>query len=399
VAAIRAGQPHAARTHCRPPWGLRFPPASGPGFHVVLQGTCWLLPGGSDDPIQLGTGDVVYVAQDRAVALADDPSSPLQIAAPAMDDAWQPQRSHDDDVATTILMCGSYRFQRARPHPLLAELPPIVHLSRRVGHHAQLSTVIDLLGGELDRRQPGTDALLPSLLDAMLLYILRTWYLEQKPAHVTGWAAALNDPAISAALQQLHHDPIRAWTVEELGHHVGLSRAAFARKFSSLVGRPPLDYLTWWRMTIAGTLLRSSDISLRSVAQRTGYSSESAFNRAFKREYETTPAAYRRHPSSHPQTDGQNWPAPTNAGSYPSGDIGVPEAAAPRPVGSPPGHPVSITKVFDRLQAEVAAGGVGEELGVVDVAADGFDRCVAGGAHDGAFAGPVAGCGGGMATA
>ncbi len=294
IAAIRAGHPHAARTHREAPWGLRFPPSTGPGFHVVLQGTCWLLPGSGLQPIPLSTGDVVFVAQDSTVALADDPSTPPVLATLEMDDAWRPRES---GAATTVLMCGAYRFNRIRPHPLLAELPDTIHIPRRVGQHAQLNAIIDLLGDELDRHRPGTDALVPSLLDAMLLYILRAWYLERAPAQDTGWSAALTDPAIGAALQYLHRDPLRAWTVEELGRCVGLSRAAFARRFTTLVGRPPLDYLTWWRMTMAGALIRLEDTPLTSIAKRTGYTSESAFNRAFKREFGTTPGAYRRQAS------------------------------------------------------------------------------------------------------
>jgi AraC-like DNA-binding protein len=277
--------------------GLRFPPASGPGFHVNLQGTCWLLPGAEAEPIPLSAGDAVFVAQAKTVALANDPSTPLVLATQEMDDAWRPAEPRDRGPATTVLMCGSYRFNRIRPHPMLTELPDIIHIPRRAGRHSELSAVIELLGNELDGRRPGTDALVSGLLDVMLLYILRTWYLDQAPAPATGWSAALRDPAIGAALQYLHRDPVRPWTVEELGRRVGLSRAAFARRFTMLVGRPPLDYLTWWRMTQAGVLVRRDDSPLTSIAQRTGYTSESAFNRAFKREFGTTPGMYRRHVS------------------------------------------------------------------------------------------------------
>ncbi|WP_196215920.1 helix-turn-helix domain-containing protein, partial [Microbacterium sp. ZXX196] len=87
----------------------------------------------------------------------------------------------------------------------------------------------------------------------------------------TGWAAALRDPAIGQALSAIHHDPARPWTVEELGTVAGLSRAAFAKRFTAFVGEPPLGYLTWWRLTLAGHLLRAGDQPLRVVAQQTGY--------------------------------------------------------------------------------------------------------------------------------
>jgi AraC-like DNA-binding protein len=135
----------------------------------------------------------------------------------------------------------------------------------------------------------------PALLDMLLLYILRAW-LDERPHHgsATGWAAALGDPAVSAALQEIHNDPARPWTVEGLGARAGLSRAAFARRFTALVGRPPLAYLTWWRMTTAARLLRRSDAPLHVVAEQVGYSSEFAFANAFKREYGIAPGRYRR---------------------------------------------------------------------------------------------------------
>jgi AraC-like DNA-binding protein len=99
---------------------------------------------------------------------------------------------------------------------------------------------------------------------------------------------------VTEALRAIHAEPGRAWTVAELGAAGGLSRAAFARRFTALVGEPPLTYLTWWRMTTAGRLLRSDDLSLRQIAERTGYTSEFAFAKAFKREYGVPPGQYRR---------------------------------------------------------------------------------------------------------
>jgi AraC-like DNA-binding protein len=135
----------------------------------------------------------------------------------------------------------------------------------------------------------------PALLDTLLLYILRTWF-DRQPASgaATGWAAALNDRATTAALRAMHRDPARPWTVATLAAEAGLSRAPFARRFTALVGQPPLNYLTWWRMTLAARLLRESDAPLNAVAGRVGYGSEFAFANAFKRRYGTAPGRYRR---------------------------------------------------------------------------------------------------------
>ncbi|AWW35942.1 AraC family transcriptional regulator [Streptomyces cadmiisoli] len=293
VSAIRSGRPMSARTHLAAPWGLEFPAAQGAGFHVVLQGSCWLLPPGPGEPVALSSGDVVFVAQGQRIALADHPERRLVPVTQEMDDAWRPARPARSGP-TTVLICGSYQLDQVRQHPVLQQLPAYIHIPKRVGHHGSLSSVIDLLGSELDARRPGTDAIVPALLDTMLLYILRAWYEDEAAQSTGGWARALHDPAVSAALHHIHREPGRAWTVAELGTRAGLSRAAFSRRFSSLVGQSPLAYLTWWRMTIAGRQLQGTDTALRTIAQRVGYTSEFAFNRAFKREYGTTPGTYRR---------------------------------------------------------------------------------------------------------
>ncbi|WP_406447248.1 AraC family transcriptional regulator [Streptomyces sp. NBC_00876] len=302
ITAMRGGRPHSSRRRKYGPWGMRFPASEGAGFHVVLQGSAWLLPPGDAAPVQLGVGDVVFLAHGRGHALADDPGSPLVDITPGPDGTWPTPADEprpDPAAPVTELLCGAYKLNRARAHPLLSHLPDAVHLPARVGAHPALRSAVDLLGSELRSPLPGSDAVVPALLDTLLLYILRAWWLDEQTSagpegRPAGWSAALADPAVSAALAAVHEDPARAWTVEELGALGGLSRAAFARRFTALVGEPPLAYLTWWRMTTAGRLLRSGDAPLRSVAQQSGYTSEFAFAKAFKREYGMAPGRYRR---------------------------------------------------------------------------------------------------------
>jgi AraC-like DNA-binding protein len=163
-----------------------------------------------------------------------------------------------------------------------------------VGRYPRLRAAIDLLGAELEQPSHGTDVIVPALLDTLLLYILRAWYGEQAHRGPSGWAAALADQSISVALRDTHDDPAHPWTVEQLARRAGLSRAAFARRFAQLVGRSPLAYLTWWRMTMAARALRDTDAPLAAVATRAGYTSEFAFAKAFKREFGIAPGGYRR---------------------------------------------------------------------------------------------------------
>lgn len=293
IAATRLGRPHSSRTQRRPPWAVRFAPYAGAGFHLVLQGSCWLLPEGGE-PVLLELGDVVFLPRGRAHGLADTPSTGLFGAPPTSLDGPLPDEGDAPD-GRTVLLCGGYLLDQTRPHPLWGELPDLVHVPARLGGHRSLRAALELLGDELARPRPGADALLPALLDALLLYLLRAWLDDQADAEAaTGWAAALTDPAVTAALRAMHRDATRPWTVEGLGREAGLSRAAFARRFLALVGQPPLAYLTWWRMTRAAQLLRDSDATVAAVAGEVGYTSEFAFARAFKRALGTAPGAYRR---------------------------------------------------------------------------------------------------------
>ncbi|MGW2521949.1 AraC family transcriptional regulator [Streptomyces sp. NPDC001617] len=292
VAAMRTGRPHSARRDKYAPWGTRFAASEGAGFHVLLRGSAWLIPA-EGEPVALGPGDVVFLAHGRGHALASGLDVPLEDAQPSKDGSWpEPPSPPRESEPDTVMLCGAYQLDRGRTHRLLSELPEVVHLPACVGAHRSLRAAVELLGMELEERAPGSDAIVTSLLDTLLLYVLRAWW--QRDRKGTGWSAALADPAVAAALRAIHGDPAHPWTVGELGAAGGLSRAAFARRFTALVGEPPLVYLTWWRMTTAGRLLRDEGLPLRQVAERAGYTSEFAFAKAFKREYGVAPGRYRR---------------------------------------------------------------------------------------------------------
>ncbi|WP_141578392.1 AraC family transcriptional regulator [Actinomadura sp. WMMA1423] len=303
IAVMRTGEPRSALVEWRAPWGQRFQAVPGSaGFQIVLRGPCWLIPE-DGDPFPLAVGDVVVLPHAGRHGLADAPSTPLadHVCDPQDDARFErryaapPAGPARAGGSTTVTLCGAYQLDAARVHPLLADLPPLLHLPARLGRHPRLRAAVDLLGAELEEPQQGTGALVPALLDTLLLYILRAWFADQPvDGGATGWAAALADPAISAALEAIHDDPAGPWTVASLGAHAGLSRAAFSRRFTALVGRPPLAYLTWWRLTTATRLLRGSDAPLSVVAERVGYASESSFANAFKRELGVSPGAHRR---------------------------------------------------------------------------------------------------------
>ncbi|GAA1673728.1 AraC family transcriptional regulator [Kribbella yunnanensis] len=285
LTALRTGRPHAARTEEQAPWGIRFPPSDGAGCHVLLEGSCWLLPA-RGEPIRLSVGDVVFVPHGAGYALADHPDSSLTEfqfdTAPAADAVGA-------QGPAIKLLCAAYYFDRSSSHPLLDELPEVVHLS---GRHPSLRAAIDLLASELSDPRAGSSAILAGLVDMLLMFVLRAWFADERATE--GWATVLADPVLMASLHGIHGSPQHPWTVAELASLSGLSRSSFAKRFTDTVGRTPLGYLTWWRMTLAARRLHDSDAPLRAIAAQIGYGTEFALAKAFKREYGVAPGEYRR---------------------------------------------------------------------------------------------------------
>ncbi|MFI6155030.1 AraC family transcriptional regulator [Kitasatospora sp. NPDC051170] len=294
IAAVRTGRPSTNRLRVSGRWGARLPPYAGAGFHVVLAGRCWLHPDGGD-PLPLAAGDVALLPRGGGHALADRELTPEQaLRLPELDTLLPPngraRRNHDLPDAADELLCGKYRLDHAVSHPLMSELPEVVHFSTHDGEHPELRTAVDLLGAEVASVRPGGELAVPALVDLLLVYLVRAWTTRRS---ADGWGAALADPVVAAALAALHEDPAHPWTADTLARHAGVSRATLVRRFTALTGRPPMAYLAWWRMTRAAGLLRRGTDPLESVARQVGYGSPYALSHAFHRHYGTTPGRYR----------------------------------------------------------------------------------------------------------
>lgn len=275
------------RTELRSPWAFALPESLGLGtaLHVVLQGACWLGLTTSSPLLPLGEGDIALLPRGARHMLVDDPSTPAA-QLPSL-------RASSPGGRRSLLISGGYPLKRSLP--LLPSLPEVVHVpAERCGEHG-VRAIIDVLGAELEDDRPGTATVVPALADALLPLVIRTWLDDCAPVgRGEPFPETLSDPAIAAALERIYAEPERAWTVGALAREVTLSRSAFARRFSRAVGEPPHAYLTRWRMTLAGRLLRDSDLNLASVARHVGYASEFAFGKAFKRDYGMAPGTYRR---------------------------------------------------------------------------------------------------------
>ncbi len=278
------------------PWGVHLPESDGAQFHVVLEGGCHLTVVATGEELTLERGDLValphgheHIVRDR-VGTEPRPFSALMADCKC---SGQTYRSNEGEARSTLLS-GCIKFEERRHNPLLLALPSVVTLRGGNGRTvAWLETTLQFMGCEAASQRPGSATVVSRLADVLFIQIVRGHLAELSPSQ-TGWLAALNDLQIGAALALVHADPQASWTVASLAAKVAMSRSAFAARFVQLVGEPPLQYVTRWRMQKASGILRDGHASLAEVAARVGYESEAAFSKAFKRAVGSTPGAYRR---------------------------------------------------------------------------------------------------------
>jgi AraC-like DNA-binding protein len=285
-----------------PPWSLRICDEAPLGLATPLRGHAWVVPDDAE-PVLLEAGDVAIVQGPAPYTVADTvDSKPTVFVHPGNrlitsdgEDITASKRLGANTSAlsltggsSTLLASGVYQVRSFVSGRLLATLPTIVRVPRA---EAQ-SPIMDLLYTEVQRDAPGQQVVLDRLLDLALIATLRAWFA--RPAgDPPGWYTAHGDPVVGRSLRVIHEDPARSWTVEGLAAATGVSRAAFARRFTALVGQPPMAYLTHWRLDLAAESLRNSDATISTIARQVGYANAFALTVAFKRVRGTTPQQFR----------------------------------------------------------------------------------------------------------
>ncbi|HTQ49958.1 MAG TPA: AraC family transcriptional regulator [Candidatus Acidoferrales bacterium] len=292
----------------RAPWCIRsqlLPGDCGPGvktdggllgFHYVLDGHMHVRVG-SQPPRAAGPGDIIILSRNDPHMLGSDLAIPPVDARPLIHKAKEDLLACLDfgkgREVKNRFVCG-YLATAMRDHPLLTSLPPLLVADLRGRPCAEWAeTSFRYAAREHATRRAGSQEILARLAEMLFVEAVRG-YIDALPGNATGWLAALRDPSLSRALSALHLQPARAWTAEDLAKEACLSRSAFAEKFTSAVGLPPMSYLTRWRMLLAGQRLRESSDTLAQVAATVGYESEFSFSRAFARETGVTPGAWRK---------------------------------------------------------------------------------------------------------
>jgi AraC-like DNA-binding protein len=268
-------------------WALRFPAKPALKFVAVIRGNCWItLP--DVEPTRLVGGDTFLLANAPPYVIANDQQKVPEDGIALFDwDHSDIARHGGDD---TVMLAGSFAFEESDAAILLQALPAFMRIPADESASRVLRGTLEVLDQEIRSDRMGASLVTRRLADVLLVQALRA-YIAMNGAESHGWIGALSDPKIGAGLRLLHRDVSRNWKVEELARAVGMSRSAFALRFKTLVGVPPLDYLLRWRMQRARDLLRRND-NVATVAFRLGYQSESAFGNAFKRIYGRSPKRY-----------------------------------------------------------------------------------------------------------
>jgi AraC-like DNA-binding protein len=296
LAEVRLESTLYARFAVTAPWAVAYPEGETAGFHVVTQGGCVLEMAG--ERIELDAGDFVVLPHGTAHTLRsrgiDAPVTPVESFVGAAEGFGEVEHGGGGEAAGYL--CGAFHFADSRRNPVLAALPPLIHVRGENGRVLPwLELSLQMVACEASSRRAGGATVLARLADILFVQAVRA-HLASLPEHSAGWLGALRDPQIGRALSLIHREPERPWTVGSLAAAVFMSRSSFAERFTRRVGQPPLAYLAAWRMYRAGRLLRSGNVRMAEVAQRLGYGSEAAFSTAFKRWAGVSPGAYRRAP-------------------------------------------------------------------------------------------------------
>ncbi|MCW2768223.1 MAG: AraC-type DNA-binding protein-like protein [Nocardioides sp.] len=282
------------------PWSVRLEDESPLTVTAVVRGHAWAIPR-AGSPVRLGAGDIAIALGPDHWTVADDPATePQAVIHPGQvcrtpdgrelaEEMHQGIRSWGNSaVGETVMLTGAYMVEGEVSRRLLRALPPLLVLRS----DELRSPLVPLLADEIVKDEPGQEAVLDRLLDLLLIAVLRAWFARPE-ADPPAWYVGQADPVIGPALRLLQHHPEHPWTVADLAAAAGVSRASFARRFTDVVGEPPMGFLTGWRLALAADLLRDPGATLASVARRVGYSTPFALSTAFKRERGISPRDFR----------------------------------------------------------------------------------------------------------
>ncbi|MBA8824764.1 AraC-like DNA-binding protein [Saccharopolyspora lacisalsi] len=308
LSGARARGAFVLRTVQSPPWSVHVRDSAPLSVVTVARGAPWVVPD-AGDPVLLDSGDIAMMRGPDPFTFTDDLRTPVDVIihpGPRRTTAAGAQlhTTADNGVRTwvngvgpagadvdgsSMLLIGKYREPSEIAAWLLSALPPLLVIPKEF--HAE-SALVSLFAQEIARDEPGQDLVLDRLLDLLVVAVLRAWFTRPDAA-APAWYQAHGDPVVGPALRLIHGDPSHPWTVNALARRTAVSRATLARRFTNLVGTPPIAYLTDWRLDLAADLLSNTEAPIESIAHQVGYNNAFALSAAFKRSRGVSPQQHR----------------------------------------------------------------------------------------------------------
>jgi AraC-like DNA-binding protein len=261
------------------PWKMAWPENVNTGaFHVIVKGHCWLVQEGSSEAIALNQGDIIAFPTGGAHNIADKVDSP--------------ERLLERENADITLLCGTFHYDSSINHPFVKDLPCFIHVKAAQTPNLDWLRALTLVIVEESKSPtPGSEAMIDKLTEALFIQLIRLHVAEH--ARDVNYLSALVDPQIGDALNCIHGEQEAHWSIDKLAQHVAMSRTAFTDKFTRMVGVAPKTYLTDTRMQRAKKRLAEDKESMFTIALESGYSSEAAFSKAFKKFFNLSPGKVR----------------------------------------------------------------------------------------------------------
>jgi AraC-like DNA-binding protein len=275
---------------------IQFPKHQGIKCYAMVSGQCWLSVEGVRDAVLLTAGDCFLLPRGMPFCLATDLSlKPVDFH--ILRSTWKPGGAvSGNEIGKNYIVGGHFVLTGSHADILLKSLPPIVHI-RNESDKAAMRWSLERMKEELNDPQPGGALIAQQLAYMMLVQALRL-HLADGARGSVGWLFALADKQMSVTIACMHDDPGHSWTLQKLAERVGMSRSVFALRFKETVGQTPMEYLTRWRMLLAGERLKNTGDSISAIALSLSYESESAFGKAFRRVMGCSPRQYSRRGAS-----------------------------------------------------------------------------------------------------
>ncbi len=275
------------------PWGMDVEASSKAAFHLVVRGSAWLKLAGQAEHVELKAGDIVLFPSGAEHVIADSPNSECLSGERVVDAYRAGDALFSGEQEHAKIVCGYVEFDRSLSHPFLDDLPELIYIESELRSKFHwLDSVMQQIVYESEHKNPGSDVLIDRFTEILFIQIIRSHAeilgLEK------GYWSALSDQQLSKALSLIHDNAEREWTVDLLANEVGMSRSAFYSRFNDYIGMPPMKYLFEWRMMQAKLKIENTKKTLSVVAEEVGYQSDSAFQKAFKRFFNFTPASLRK---------------------------------------------------------------------------------------------------------